>query len=220
MKMKMKKTKLRARPYNEDLREYLSKIVKVQIPIKDDSFKKKIRALRRKWKIPIRGFRNKKLCRKWLENPPREILKRPKIVEQIEREINYYQKKPIIVRESSPKVIKGLKIERKIGKFPLGSFLTDVAGFMLENKIDSSLKKPFLHFLYYNNLIKAPIPERIAEVSERITLTKSRKKVEHLISLTFGPNARQKDILAIWNEQVSPLQKNLPDILTKKIRNR
>ena len=218
--MKMKKAKRASRLYEEDLKEYLTKIIRIQIPIKDESFKKKIRTFRRRWKIPIRGFKNKKLCEKWLKNPSRDILKRPKTVKQIEREIVYWRGKKTIVKQYVPKIVKGLRVERKIDKFPFGSFLTDVSCFMIENKIDGSLKMPFLYFLYYNKLTKAPFPERIVEVSEKITFTKSHKKAGHLINLTFGPNARQKDILTVWSKHVVPLQRKIPDLLTKKTRNR
>jgi len=218
--MKMKRKKQQSKSYSQDLKKYLLKLAKVQIPIKDEDFQKKIRKLRRRWKIPIRGFKNKKLCKKWLENSPREILKRPKTVEQIEGEIIHFPKKEKIVKEWIPEIIEGLVPERKISKFPLDSFLTDVDRFMIENKIDAVLKMPFLHFLYYNKLNNAPFPNKIAEVSERLIFTKSRKKIGHLISITFGSNARQKDILAIWKEQVAPLQKKIPGFLVKKLRER
>lgn len=58
----MKNNKQSLTAYQRKLKNYLLKLSSVQIPAKDKNFQKKVRALRRKWQIPIKGFGNKKQC--------------------------------------------------------------------------------------------------------------------------------------------------------------
>lgn len=216
IEMKMKIKKPSSKTYAEDLTEYLAKIAKIQIPKNDSAFLKKVEDFREKWGIPKEGFENKTNNYYWFEKPPKKILKRPRYVEQKEKEIIYSLGKEKIIKECVPEITKGIRVLKQFANFPFGSFFTDVDLFMRKNKIDDVLKQPFLGYLYYNKMNSVFFPKQIAEVSERMAVTKSRKIVDRAICLTFGPNTRQKDIRAIWKEQIEPLQEKLPDYCNKR----
>lgn len=216
--MKMKKNKQTPKQYPENLKEYLTKLAKVQVLINDKEFQKKVKRLRLKWGIHKTGFKSKKECRIWFENSPKKILKQPKTVEQTEKEIIYGGGNTKIVYEWTLVLLKGITPDKKICLFPFGSFLTDVNSFLIENNIDETLSEIFLSYLYYDNLSETRFPKQAVEVSERITSTKSRGKISHLIHIAIGPNTRQKDITEIWTSQICPLQVKLPGYLQKKTR--
>lgn len=216
--MKKKNSKKTAKPYSEDLKEYLRKIGEKQIPTKNKEFHKKVLQFRRKWKMPLGGFKNKIATNNWFKDPPREILKYPKIVEQTEREILHLGTAGKIVKELNPQIIEGLRPKKDIGSFPFGSFFTDLEVFMTENNIDHALTEILLNLLYYDNTKKVPYPKTIIGASERVIYTKSRKKVSHLVNVSFGPNTRQRDVLRVWDKYIAPLQKKLPGYQLQKTR--
>lgn len=216
--MKTENSKKATKSYSEDLKEYLLKIAEKQIPVKNKDFHKKILQFRRKWKIPLLGFKNKIATYEWFKSPPLEILKYPRTVEQTERENLHLGTAGTIIKELNPQIIEGIKPKRDISNFPFGSFFTDLEVFMTENKIDHALTEILLNLLYYDNTKKVLYPKIIIGVSERIIYTKSRKKVSHLVNVSFGPNTRQKDILSVWDKYIAPLQKKLPGYQLQKTR--
>lgn len=196
--------------YLDDLRNYLHKMAEAQILNRDEKFRNDVLQLRRDWAIPDNGFADKTACQYWFEKPDPKILGRDITVEQIEKEIIHTSTQERIVKQWIPVITKGAKTTRAISKFPIGSFLTAVNHFLVAHDIDDAITEHFFSYLYYGKLVEDFRFRPIVEVSERLVLTKSGKKVSHLINLTIGPNTRQKDVLNVWSKYVEPVQKKLP----------
>lgn len=216
----MKKNELSEISYTENSKSYLSKLADAQIPIKNDSFKKKVRNFRKKWKIPIHGFRIKRLTQKWLEKPKEELLKRAESFKITEEEIIYSSGKRDYSLEREITSVKNFRGNRAIRRFPHEAFWLALKYFMTENSIDEALIPTLYHYILYNTVRGAPLPIKIVEVSELISRKSDGAVINRQVCLKFGPNVRQKDVNAIFSSQVLPIQKTLPGYQNQKMRTR
>lgn len=178
----------------------------------------KIISFRKEWHIPEKGFEKRLDWLHWWNNLSTIVPKKVKDIEYIEFEQFYFFQEFAPVKTILSTDLEDYERRKTIRKNPQAVFDLEIQKLIRELKLDQDLDTVIREYVWLDTVsIKSIINTNII-VSQRIVNSPELGEIERKISITFGPNLSQQDLIDIYKFFVVGLQKNIDGYIKGKIQ--
>lgn len=179
---------------------------------------KKIVDFRKEWHIPEKGFREESEWQHWWDNLSTIVPKKVKDIEYLEFEEFYFFDGFTPVKTILSSDLENYERKKIFRKDSHVVFDFEIQKLTRELKLDQDLNTLIREYILFNEVNLKKVTNTNIIVSQRIAIVPELGEIERKVSLIFGPNTSQQDLIDMYKFFVVGLQKTIEGYIKGKIQ--
>jgi len=178
----------------------------------------KIIDFRKEWHIPKKGFEEESEWEDWWNNLSTIIPEKVRDIEYLEFEEFYFFEGFTPVKTILSSDLEDYERKKVFRKNPQVVFDFEIQKLTRELKLDQDLNTLIREYVLFNEVNLKKVINTNIIVSQRTTIVPELGEIERKISLIFGPNASQQDLIDMYKFFIVGLQKTIEGYLKGEIQ--